>query len=276
MSDMIRVVTCLLSVSVFLGAQSWMDQAKTIQNQVHQLRSLPDDERAKVTKQLAMQIRQLPSAAPKAGLADELANLATEGDFGRDTLQAVTTTLAQALAEQPGGPDSYLALARLARYEHMQISLDNPQLKTAMAQLEDDDRARQRADFTLTDLSGKNWNLKNLSGKIVLVNFWATWCPPCRKEMPDLDTLYQRFKERGLVVLAISDEDAGTVKPFIADHHVGYPVLLDPGRKVNDLFRVQGIPKSFLYDRKGNLVAQAIDMRTQAQFLEMLRHAGLN
>jgi len=273
---MIRVVTCLLSVSVFLGAQSWMDQAKTIQNQVHQLRSLPDDERAKVTKQLAMQIRQLPSAAPKAGLADELANLATEGDFGRDTLQAVTTTLAQALAEQPGGPDSYLALARLARYEHMQISLDNPQLKTAMAQLEDDDRARQRADFTLTDLSGKNWNLKNLSGKIVLVNFWATWCPPCRKEMPDLDTLYQRFKERGLVVLAISDEDAGTVKPFIADHHVGYPVLLDPGRKVNDLFRVQGIPKSFLYDRKGNLVAQAIDMRTQAQFLEMLRHAGLN
>jgi len=108
------------------------------------------------------------------------------------------------------------------------------------------------------------------------VNFWATWCPPCRKEMPDLDTLYQRYKNSGLVILAISDEDPGTVKPFIADHRVGYPVLLDPGRKVNELFRVQGIPKSFLYDRMGNLVAQAIDMRTQAQFLEMLGHAGLN
>jgi peroxiredoxin len=243
---------------------------------VHQLRSLPDAERAKVTRQLALQIRQLPSAAPKASLADELANFATEGDFGRDTLQAVTTTLDQALAEKPGGADSYLSLARLARYEHMQVSLDNPQLKAAMARLEDDDLARQRADFTLTDLNGKNWNLKNLSGKIVLVNFWATWCPPCRKEMPDLDALYQRYKESGLVILAISDEDLGTVKPFIADHTVSYPVLLDPGRRVNDVFRVQGIPKSFLYDRKGNLVAQAIDMRTKAQFLEMLGHAGLN
>jgi len=157
----------------------------------------------------------------------------------------------------------------------MQVSLYSPQLKAAMAQLEGDDQARQRANFTLMDLYGKSWTLKGLGGKIVLVNFWATWCPPCRKEMPDLDTLYHRFEKSGLVVLAISDEDAGTVKPFIADHNVGYPVLLDPGRKVNQLFRVQGIPKSFLFDREGNLVAQAIDMRTQAQFLEMLGHAGL-
>jgi peroxiredoxin len=270
-----RIVACLFSASVLLIAQSWKDQAKAIQDQVHKLRGLPDAERAKVTKQLAMQIRQLPSAASKAGLAAELANFATEGDFGRDTLQAVATTLAQGLAEKPGGPDAYLSLARLVRYEHMQVFLDSPQLKAAMAQLEGDDQARQRANFTLMDLYGKSWTLKGLGGKIVLVNFWATWCPPCRKEMPDLDTLYHRFEKSGLVVLAISDEDAGTVKPFIADHNVGYPVLLDPGRKVNQLFRVQGIPKSFLFDREGNLVAQAIDMRTQAQFLEMLGYAGL-
>jgi peroxiredoxin len=271
-----RIASCLLSASVFLGAQNWLDQAKVIQDQVHQLRSLPDAERAKVTKQLALQIRQLPSAAPKASLAEELANFATEGDFGRDTLQAVATTLAQGLAERPGETNSYLSLARLVRYEHMQTSLDSPQLKAAMAQLEADDQARQRADFTLTDLTGKNWQLKSLSGKTVLVNFWATWCPPCRKEMPDLDALYRRYEERGLVVLAISDEGVGTVKTFIGDHKVSYPVLLDPGGKVSKLFRVQGIPKSFLYDRNGNLVAQAIDMRTQAQFLEMLGHAGLN
>jgi len=270
-----RIALGLFSVSVFLGAQNWMDQAKVIQNQVHQLRNLPDVERAKVTRQLAIQIGKLPSAAPKAGLATELANFATEGDFGRDTLQAVATALAESLAEKSGGTDSYLSLARLVRYEHMQVSLDSPQLKAAMAQLEDDDQARQRADFTLTDLQGKSWQLKNLSGKIVLVNFWATWCPPCRKEMPDLDTLYQRYEKSGLVVLAISDEDAGTVKAFLADHKVSYPVLLDPGQKVNKLFRVQGIPKSYLYDRQGNLVAQAIDMRTQTQFLEMLGHAGL-
>lgn len=272
---MSRIAVCLLSVSIFLSAQSWIDQAKAIQDRVHQLRSLPDAERAKVTKQLAIQIRKLPSEAPKVGLADELANFATEGDFGRDTLQAVTTTLDQALAEKPGGADSYLSLARLVRYEHMQVSLDNQQLRAATAQLAGDDQARQRADFTLTDLNGKNWRLKSLSGKIVLVNFWATWCPPCRKEMPDLETLYQRYEKNGLVVLAISDEDAATVKPFLADHKVSYPVLLDPGRKVNELFRVQGIPVSFVYDRKGNLAAQAIDMRTRAQFLEMLGNAGL-
>jgi len=144
-----------------------------------------------------------------------------------------------------------------------------------MAKLEADDEARQRADFTLTDLKGKRWTLKGLSGKVVLVNFWATWCPPCRKEMPDLEALYQQFETRGLVILAISDEDAGKVTPFIAEHKFSYPVLLDQGRKVNELFRVEGIPKSFLYDRNGKMVAEAIDMRTRGQFLEMLGLAGL-
>ena len=130
-------------------------------------------------------------------------------------------------------------------------------------------------DFTLTDLQGKTWTLKELKGKVVLVNFWATWCPPCRKEMPDLNTLYRRFKDQGFVILAISDEEADKVKPFIAERNISYPVMLDPGRKVNELFQVQGIPKSFVYDREGKLVAQSIDMRTQKQFLEMLGPGGI-
>jgi hypothetical protein len=64
-------------------------------------------------------------------------------------------------------------------------------------------------------------------------------------------------------------------RPYVADHKVSYPVLLDPGRKVNDLFRVEGIPKSFLFDRDGKMVAEAIDMRTRGQFLEMVGQAGL-
>ena len=124
-------------------------------------------------------------------------------------------------------------------------------------------------------MHGTKWTLKQLSGKVVVVNFWATWCPPCRKEMPDLETLYKRFKDEGLVILAISDEDHGEVKSFVEREKVSYPILLDPGRKVNELFEVEGIPKSFVYDRTGKLVAQSIDMRTQKQFLEMLGHAGL-
>jgi peroxiredoxin len=278
-------VQILVMSPVFVWAQKqeivWSAQEKPIAEQIHGLRQLADDVRAGVTKQLALQIRQLPATPNKLRLAVGLANLSTEGDFGHDTLQEVATTLADTLRQQPAPDDhgqpaaAYLELAQLVRYEHMQASLDVPQFKAAMAKLEADDQRRQEADFTLTDLQGKTWSLRKLKGKVVLVNFWATWCPPCRKEMPDLNTLYQRFKGQGFVILAISDEEADKVKPFIAERNISYPVMLDPGRKVNELFQVAGIPKSFVYDREGKLAAQSIDMRTQKQFLEMLGQAGL-
>jgi peroxiredoxin len=157
----------------------------------------------------------------------------------------------------------------------MRASSDSPEFSAAMTKLESDDERRQHVDFTLADLRGKSWTLSELRGKVVVVNFWATWCPPCRKEMPDLEALYNRFKGEGFVVLAVSDEDAAKVRPFIAERQVTYPILLDPGRKVNDLFQVEGIPKTFVYDRDGKLVAQSIDMRTRKQFLGMLAEAGL-
>jgi peroxiredoxin len=144
-----------------------------------------------------------------------------------------------------------------------------------MSELEADDHKRQQADFTLTDLEGKPWSLKSLQGKVVLVNFWATWCPPCRKEMPDLESLNKQFQKQGLVILAISDEDASKVKTFIAEQGISYAVLLDPGRKVNTLFHVMGIPKTFIYDRSGKLAAESIDMRTPKQLLGLLAQAGL-
>ena len=265
---------CPLGASAKAAALT--DQEKAIVGELKGLRGVPDDKRGDVTKGIALEIRKLPADGAKVGLANSLANLSTEGDFGHDTLQEVATTLAETLREQPSQENQpYLELAQLVRYEHVQVSLHSAQLMAAMSTLETNDRDRQQANFTLTDLNGKQWTLKDLRDHVVLVNFWATWCPPCRKEMPDLDALYQRYKDQGLIVLAISDEEPAKVTAYLADHGVSYPILLDPGRKVNEEFHVDGIPKSFVYDRQGKLVAQAIDMRTRTQFLELLCHAGL-
>jgi peroxiredoxin len=260
---------------------AWSDQERPIVQKIQGLRALPDEARAHATRQLALDIRALPAGDHKLALAYGLANLSTEGDFGHDALQEVATTLALALAEHPAPEERgesampYLELAQLVRYEHVQASLDSPQYGKAMAELEADDLQRQQADFTLTDLDGKPWSLKSLKGKVVLVNFWATWCPPCRKEMPDLESLYQQFHKQGLVILAISDQDVSRVKPFIDHQGVSYTVLLDPGRKVNHLFHVMGIPKTFIYDRSGKLAAESIDKQTRKQFLSLLAQAGL-
>ncbi|HUI43752.1 MAG TPA: hypothetical protein VL523_17465, partial [Terriglobia bacterium] len=127
----------------------WNDQEKPIAQQLSGLRKLPDDVRAAATKQLALQIRSLPATPNKLRLANGLANLSTEGDFGRDTLQEVTTTLAEALREEPppevkGQPaEQVLELAQLVRYEHMRASLDSPQFAAAMARLAAEDQRRQ-------------------------------------------------------------------------------------------------------------------------------------
>jgi peroxiredoxin len=286
---------------------AWGAEEKPLADQIHGLRGLADDVRALTTRDLALKIRKLPRTDNKLRLAMGLAGLSTEGDFGHDTLEDVATTLAETLRERPvpwpeektaaGGTvqseppnsagegaratqtrkpaDAYFELATLVRYEHVAASLDDPQFSAAMDWLQADDRKREHPEFTLKDLTGKTWTFADLRGKVVLVNFWATWCPPCRKEMPDLEALYERFQSQGLVILGISDEEAARVEPFIRDRKVKFPVLLDPDRKVNDLFVVNGLPKSFVYDREGKFVAQSIDMRTQKQFLEMLGKAGM-
>ena len=280
------ILAWLLASPYPAGAQkrpiAWSSQEAPIAKDLDGLRQRSDEARARKTRQLASAIRQLPVTPNKLRLAVQLASLSTEGDFGYDALQEVATTLADSLREQPihskpGQPGvPYVELAQLVRYEHAQASLDDLQFAAALSKIDADDERRQGANFTLTDLQGQSWTLRDLGGKVVLVNFWATWCPPCLKEMPDLESLYERFKDQGFVILGISDEDVTKVKPFIAKRNVTYPVLLDSGRKVNELFQINGIPKSFVYDRSGRLVAESIDMRTHRQFLEMLGQAGLH
>ncbi len=261
---------------------AWTGQEKPIAQKIRELRQLPDDARGGVTRQIAKDIRKLPGGRHKIGLATALATRSTEGDFGRETLQETATTLAEALRETPaadakdGSPGfPYVELAQLIHYEHVQVTLDAVPLQTALTHLAEEDKRLQDVDFTLQDLSGQKWTLKGLKGKVVVVNFWATWCQPCRKEMPDLESLYKKNRDKGLLVLAISDEDAVKVTPFIKQQDVKYPVLLDTSKEVHKLYHIEGLPRTFVYDRSGKLAAQAIDMRTKKQFQQMLELAGL-
>jgi peroxiredoxin len=234
-----------------------------------------DAERGKVVTKLAADIRALPAGREKLSLASSLSNLATEGDLGKEALNGVAATLAQALHETEGAVGNYVELAKLIRYEHVAPPPADPALDAATALLELRDQVLQETGFTLTALDGKVYNLDALRGHVVLLNFWATWCPPCRKEMPDMQKLYERFEKKGFLVLAVSDEKRETVEGFLAKQNYTFPILLDPDRKTNTAFYVEGIPKSFLFDRQGRLVAQSIDMRTESQFLEMFKAAGL-
>jgi peroxiredoxin len=253
--------------------------AKAINEKMSTLRGLAANERAAATKALALAIRDLPSVEERLALGAGLSNLSTEGDNGKDTLQAVADTLAGAIRQAAGKVGStdpaYEALARLARYEGVTVSLDDPPYKAALGRFEQMDRQRQTATFSLKDLAGKQWSLRDLSGSVVLVNFWATWCPPCRKEMPDMDALYKRFRSQGLVVLAISDEEEALVRKFLGEHPYSFPILLDPGGETGKAYQMQGVPNSFVYDRGGKIVATGEDQRTERQFLEMLGKAGL-
>jgi peroxiredoxin len=93
--------------------------------------------------------------------------------------------------------------------------------------------------------------------------------------MPDLNILAHRFQKQGLVVLSLSDEDRPKVAEYISSHNLTYPILLDAGGTTAKSFHVEGIPKSFVFDRNGKLATQSIDMRTQGQFLLMLAQAGI-
>lgn len=109
-------------------------------------------------------------------------------------------------------------------------------------------------NFTLKTLEGKEISLSDLRGKVVLVNFWATWCPPCREEMPLFEEVYKKYKNRGFEILAIStDTSADAVKEFVKEFKVSFPVLMDDG-KVSSSYGIQGLPTSFLIDREGKVI----------------------
>jgi thiol-disulfide isomerase/thioredoxin len=124
--------------------------------------------------------------------------------------------------------------------------------------------ARAAPSFTLKDIDGKTHTLAGYRGKVVLVNFWATWCPPCRAEMPSIEKLYTSMKGKPFVVLALDQgESVDNLFAFMGQLSPSptFPVLLDAKSRTAHAFGVMGIPSTYLIDKQGRIVAQAIGGR---------------
>jgi peroxiredoxin len=114
---------------------------------------------------------------------------------------------------------------------------------------------RKAPDFTLKDTNGRSVSLSSHKGKVVLINFWATWCPPCKAEMPSMNKLYNEIKARGFEVIAVStDNSLSTVKDFLAKNRLDFPVLFDENKTVARQYHVFSMPATFLIDRNGMIV----------------------
>ena len=142
-------------------------------------------------------------------------------------------------------------------------------------------RQQQAKDFKVASLDGSRLRLADLKGKVVFLNLWATWCPPCKEEMPAMERLWRRYKDEGLVVIALSMDSGGikVVKPYIEQSRYTYPVGLDPKMEVAQLYGARSVPSTFIIDRNGTLRAIALgprdwDGRAAFAYIEALLKDG--
>jgi len=117
-------------------------------------------------------------------------------------------------------------------------------------------RAVPAPDFSLTALNGRKYKLSDLRGKVVFVNIWATWCPPCRQEVPSMVKFYNKMKDQGVELLAVSeDNDVEAVRKFIAKNKIPFPVMLDQNKQVYRLYKATGVPETHLISKDGMVEA---------------------
>ena len=117
-------------------------------------------------------------------------------------------------------------------------------------------------NFILRDIDGKSHSLKQYRGKVVIVNFWATWCPPCRKEMPSMEDAWRELKKQDVMLLGVNvGEDADTVFEFTANYPVTFPLLLDRDSLVVQSYPVIALPTSFVIDPGGRIIYKAVGSR---------------
>ena len=123
-------------------------------------------------------------------------------------------------------------------------------------------------DFKLKDLDGNSFSLSETKGKVVILDFWATWCPPCRMEIPHFKELYQRYKRKGLVIVGVALDRGGVpvVKSFVQTNNINYPILIGDQIVVVSYGGIRSIPTTFIIDRKGHIVEKIVGYRDKEFF----------
>ena len=131
----------------------------------------------------------------------------------------------------------------------------------------------QAAEFELADISGKKVRLSDFKGKVVVLDFWATWCGPCRVEIPDFVKLQSKYKDKGLEIVGLSlDADgASAVGPFLKEHQVNYTMLLANDDTAKSFGGILGIPTTFIIDRQGRIVQKYIGVMPAKTFEEAIQ-----
>ena len=121
-------------------------------------------------------------------------------------------------------------------------------------------RRAEGTEFTLPSLHGEATELVDFRGNVVLLNFFATWCPPCREEMPTIQALFETYQQQGLVVLGVAGDAEGQkiVEPFVTEYQMTFPVVLDSDSRVSQQYFVRSIPTIYLFDRHGRIAAHVM------------------
>lgn len=133
-------------------------------------------------------------------------------------------------------------------------------------------RSSDVPDFAATTLNGSAIRLNDYHGQVVMLNFWATWCPPCRSEMPAIQRAYERYHDQGFTVLAINDaEQPSLIQPFADSLSLSFPIVLDPESRLQDAFAINGYPTSFFIDPKGHLYATHSGMLSETQLINYIQ-----
>ncbi len=112
---------------------------------------------------------------------------------------------------------------------------------------------RPAPDFALQALDGSTYRLSDLKGKVVVVNFWATWCLPCKVEIPILKSLYSELEKDGLLILGLTQEPVEQVAPFVKENEINYPIILDDRSEAADAYGIRGYPTVVVVDREGRI-----------------------